>query len=192
LFACNFVYAQKVDVVIFGQIFDSEKEVVDQVNIYVEGTTISTVSDKNGKFKISGLLAGSYQLVFFKLGYTLQYEKVVIQKEKPVQVSISIEQEDVEVEEVTIDVKSRAEEIEETSFNVNSIEVKEAKNQTTDVSQILDKSSGVRIRRSGGMGSDYNFSLNGLSDYRVRFFIDDIPIDYLGEAYKINNIPVKI
>jgi outer membrane cobalamin receptor len=69
---------------------------------------------------------------------------------------------------------------------------KEIKNTTTDIANILNKTSGIRIRASGGLGSNYTLSLNGLTGNQVRIFVDEIPIDELGDAYNLNNIFVNL
>lgn len=40
----------------------------------------------------------------------------------------------------------------------------------------MEKGIGVRIRRSGGIGSDYNLTLNGMGGNSIRYYVDGIPI----------------
>src|SRR5690606_12555387 len=42
-----------------------------------------------------------------------------------------------------------------------------------------------------GVGSSFNFSLNGFSGNHVRFFLDGVPIDHLGSSFQINNMPIN-
>lgn len=42
------------------------------------------------------------------------------------------------------------------------------------------------------MGSDFDFSINGLSGSAVKFFIDGVPLDIMGSSMSLNNIPVNL
>ena len=65
-------------------------------------------------------------------------------------------------------------------------------NSTLDLSHALDRISGVRIRETGGVGSNSTFSLNGFSGRQVRFFIDGVPMENFGTSFQINNIPINL
>jgi len=43
-------------------------------------------------------------------------------------------------------------------------------------------SSGINVRQSGGIGSEFNCSLNRLLENQIRYFIDGIPMKYFGSA----------
>jgi outer membrane receptor protein involved in Fe transport len=44
----------------------------------------------------------------------------------------------------------------------------------------------------GGLGSDFDLSLNGLSDKQIRYFIDGIPMEDFGSALSLNNMPINL
>jgi outer membrane cobalamin receptor len=60
-----------------------------------------------------------------------------------------------------------------------------------NVNQVLNQTTGVRIRETGGLGSDFVFSLSGFTGNQVRFFVDGLPTEVLGSAYSINSVPVN-
>ncbi|RAV29153.1 TonB-dependent receptor plug domain-containing protein [Sinomicrobium soli] len=78
------------------------------------------------------------------------------------------------------------------AFNVKAIDAAKLHNSASDIAHVLDRVPGARLRESGGLGSDFSFSLNGFSGKRVRFFLDGIPMDHFGAAFQINNIPVNL
>src|SRR5690606_26067582 len=51
--------------------------------------------------------------------------------------------------------------------------------------------AGIRVRESGGLGSNFNLSLNGFTGNHIRYFIDGIPMDNFGSSFQINNIPIN-
>ncbi len=94
--------------------------------------------------------------------------------------------------DVNIVHKSESQTIRETGFTVNSIDIKPLQSQNLDINKVLNQTSGVRVREQGGLGSDFNFSLNGFSGRQIKFFIDGIPMDNFGTSLSLNNIPVNL
>jgi vitamin B12 transporter len=95
--------------------------------------------------------------------------------------------------EVTIQVKrSGAKRLQQSAEAVNVIDTKKAQRQTADLGEVLARTQGVSIRRSGGLGSDARFSLNGLYDDQIRFFLDGVPLDLAGFPFGIANVPVNL
>ncbi|MDR0748313.1 MAG: TonB-dependent receptor plug domain-containing protein [Tannerellaceae bacterium] len=94
--------------------------------------------------------------------------------------------------EITVTGKTKAQQVRETPYNVTAIDATKLHNATTDINQVLNRTTGIKIRETGGMGSGFSFSLNGFSGNQVRFFIDGIPMDNLGSSFQINNIPVNL
>ena len=88
--------------------------------------------------------------------------------------------------------KSETQEIKEQAFTVNAIDTKQFANTTADLNLVLNKSAGIRVREEGGLGSDFNFSINGLSGKAVKFFLDGVPLEVMGSSMSLNNIPVNL
>jgi len=67
-------------------------------------------------------------------------------------------------------------------FKVDVLLTEEFKNSNYSLLQILANSPGINVRQSGGIGSDFNLSLNGLSGNQIRYFFDGIPMEDFGSA----------
>lgn len=78
------------------------------------------------------------------------------------------------------------------AYNITAIDATKLHNTTLDIAHVLDRVSGVRLRESGGTGSDYEFSIHGFSGKRIRFFLDGVPMEHFGPAFQINNIPITL
>ncbi|MES2454557.1 MAG: TonB-dependent receptor [Bacteroidota bacterium] len=98
----------------------------------------------------------------------------------------------IKLDDVKIKGQTKAQEVKTSGFGVNVIETKKYANTNADLNQILNRSAGVNIREQGGLGSDFNFSINGLSGKQVKFFIDGIPMESFGSSLTLNNIPVNL
>ena len=87
---------------------------------------------------------------------------------------------------------SQAEKVQRLAYNVSLIETGKLKNTTMDLSNVIDKISGVKIRSTGGVGSEANVTLNGFSGRHVKVFIDGVPMDGMSSAFGLNNIPAAL
>jgi outer membrane receptor protein involved in Fe transport len=95
--------------------------------------------------------------------------------------------------EVTVKVnRSEAKRLQQSAEAVNVVETKKAQKQTADLGEVLARTQGIAIRRDGGLGSEARFSLNGLYDDQIRFFLDGVPLDLAGFPFGIANVPVNL
>jgi len=99
----------------------------------------------------------------------------------------------IELENITISGEE-SEEITllESAKSVDLIDTTFEKKLTADMGEVLARMQGVGVRRSGGLGSSTRFSLNGLTDDQIRFFVDGIPIEMSGYTLGISNVPINL
>ncbi len=190
LFPASFLYAQ--DAGIQGNITSENGEPMIGVTVLLKGTTIGATTDINGHFKLTALNAGKYTVVISYLGYTTKEETVSLSSGEKKTLSVRLAEDELQLQTTTITAKSHEQKIREQAFNVVAIDAKKLYNTSSDINQILNRTAGVKIRESGGLGSKFNFSLNGFSGNQVKFFIDGVPITNYGESMTLNNIPVNM
>lgn len=190
LLPASFLYAQ--DAGIQGNITSENGEPMIGVTVLLKGTTIGVTTDINGHFKLTSLKAGKYTVVVSYLGYITKEESVTVSPGEKTTLSIQLAEDNLELQTTTITAKSHEQKIREQAFNVVAIDAKKLYNTSSDINQILNRTAGVKIRESGGLGSKFNFSLNGFSGNQVKFFIDGVPITNYGESMTLNNIPVNM
>ncbi|MEM6816447.1 MAG: TonB-dependent receptor plug domain-containing protein [Bacteroidota bacterium] len=82
--------------------------------------------------------------------------------------------------------------VREQAYAVEVVESKGFENLSTNANDILGKISGVNIRQSGGLGSPFSLSLNGLTGNQLRVFLDGIPMDYFGSSLSLNNFSANL
>lgn len=83
----------------------------------------------------------------------------------------------------------RLEHIKQQPLSVSVVDVKKYHTRSINAIDILSTVSGVRVRQQGGLGSNSNISLNGIAGKQVRYFLDGIPLEFMGSALAMNNIP---
>lgn len=150
-----------------------------------------TITDENGKFQFENIPYGSYVLSITSYDYENYTTLVKLSTPKFHFKEIRMKRVQ-QLDGITIRGKSKNEERKEESFNINSIDLKPLQNLNLNVNDVLNGTPGIRIRESGGTGSEFSFSLNGFTGKQVRFFIDGIPTDYLGQAFGLNIVPVNL
>ncbi|MEM6532150.1 MAG: TonB-dependent receptor plug domain-containing protein [Myxococcota bacterium] len=75
---------------------------------------------------------------------------------------------------------------------VSVITLEDDRVRSTDLGELLARSTGVSVQRTGGLGSAAVISLNGLRNQQVRFFLDGVPLDAAGFPFGLANVPVNL
>jgi vitamin B12 transporter len=75
---------------------------------------------------------------------------------------------------------------------VTVVDMARAKRESADLGEVLARTQGVGVRRTGGLGSNTRFSLAGLADDQVRFFLDGVPLELVGFPFGVGNVPVNL
>lgn len=96
------------------------------------------------------------------------------------------------LEDVIILGKSPAERAREQAVRAVVVDIVQAAEQPTSLAEVVNRSPGIRIRQSGGLGNAVDISINGFQGNSVQYFKDGIPLEYLGGAYGLNNVPINL
>ncbi len=96
------------------------------------------------------------------------------------------------IEVISVRGHSEAQRLRQSAEAVHVVDTGEAQRQTADLGEVLARTQGVGVRRGGGLGSTTRFSLNGLTDDQIRFFLDGIPLEFSGYPFGIANVPVNL
>ncbi len=81
--------------------------------------------------------------------------------------------------------------VKRSAFNAVAVDAKELHNTTKNLSDALAKTPGMKLRESGGVGSEMQLMLDGFSGKHVKVFIDGVPQEGVGSSFGLNNIPVN-
>ena len=188
----NSLTAKAQQAEIYGTITSEENQPIPETYLYINGTTIYTRADENGKYSIS-VDAGDYKFAASAMGYIKTIKEVSLEpaERKRIDFVLPIDP-DMTLSDVSLIGKSALKEIQESSYNVVALNAEGLHNTTLDISQALERVSGIRVRRSGGLGSDANLMLNGFTGRHVKMFIDGVPMEGFNSAFSMNNIPINL
>jgi outer membrane receptor protein involved in Fe transport len=172
-----------------GAILDSNGEPIQFATVKIQSLGIGSISDTLGNFHIDDIPYGTHEITVSSFGQIEKKQTISIEGKKQ-KLNISMEHDS--VHEVVIVAKTEERQIQEQGYAVNVIETKDVELQSIQANDLLDRSAGVRVRQTGGLGSTVQYNINGLSGNSVRIFIDGIPIANYGPSFSLNSIPTTM
>jgi outer membrane receptor protein involved in Fe transport len=191
LIPLNPVFGQQNTISIEGILKDNQGQPLPFASVILKNTMTGAASDQNGRFRIDNVVPGTYILLAKCLGYH-DIELPVSAEYNQENLTITLTESSVDIQEVLVAGKSKTTQLRETPFAINSVDVGELHNSNQDINLVLNKTTGLIVREEGGLGSGFNFAINGLSGNQIKFFIDGIPLISSGTSLTFNNIPVNL
>ena len=172
-----------------GRVLDEGKAPLPMATIAVENTTLGTYSDEQGQYHLK-LNEGTYTLVVSTVGYESVKMKVTLHGNK--RQDFRLKESSVSLNVVEVLGKSKSQQIREGAFAVNALDVKPLINSVGNLNEMVNRTTGIRVREEGGVGSDFDLSINGMSGNSVRYFIDGVPLSTKGTGVSLANLPVNL
>jgi outer membrane cobalamin receptor len=101
-------------------------------------------------------------------------------------------QDTVVLDNAMVTAKTREQQLREGAYAVSAVSIRSQVATLQSLTQAIDRTSGIRIREEGGVGSDFDLSINGMSGNSIRYFLDGMPLDAKGTGMTLANLPVNI
>ena len=156
--------------------------------MYLKGTTYGTTADEQGIYRLK-VPAGEYTLVVSSIGYKPIERTVKLSPGQRYKLNIDISATDNTLDEIQV-VSTGVQRIKQSAYNSIAIDTKDLQNSTRNLSEALAKAPSMKLRESGGVGSDMQIMMDGFSGKHVKVFIDGMPQEGVGSSLSLNNIPV--
>lgn len=178
--------------IVSGQVLDADGEGIPGINVSIRSSALqrTVVTDADGNFIFNGLPTGTYDLQISHVNYQTQTFRV--SSEASEKLIIRLKENVHELDDVVITGKSQTQEVKEQSIKAAVVDTKTAAIEPATLTELMNRTAGVRIRQSGGLGSSAEVSINGFQGRAVRYFRDGIPLDYLGDGYSIATVPLNL
>ncbi|RZL34294.1 MAG: TonB-dependent receptor, partial [Pedobacter sp.] len=177
------------NVLIKGKVLDQQGQSVSGVTLNLG--TKQTTTNAQGDYSLSLSENGTYNIKLSIVGY--------LKLEKEIKVTASerifdfVLKEDINtLANVTIVGKTETDKAREQAVKSTVIDLKEAYNKPATVTELMNRTAGVRIRQTGGLGAASDVSLNGFQGKSVKYFRDGIPLDYLGDGFTLSALPANM
>lgn len=185
---CITAKAEIQKVILSGSVKSTDKSPVDFATVYLKDTNFGCTTDERGEYSLNAP-AGNYTLVVSAIGFET-YEKSITIGSHNSKHRITLKPSVTELDEVVV-VSNGVSRLKRSAFNAVAVDTRELQNSTKNLSEALQKLPGMKLRESGGVGSDMQLMLDGFSGKHVKVFIDGVPQEGAGTAFDLNNIPVN-
>lgn len=184
------VYSQhSKDIIISGKISSTEQSIIDYATVYLKGTSYGSSTNQNGKYEFTAP-SGNYTLIVKAIGYQTKEQRIQIADDKDLKLDITMSPQIETLSEVTVESNGISR-LQRSAYNAVAIDTKALQNSTQNLSDALERAPGLKVRESGGVGSDMQLMLDGFSGRHVKIFIDGVPQEGVGRSFGLNNIPVN-
>lgn len=174
---------------ISGRITSSGGEAVSYATVRLKGTACAAHTDIEGIYQIKAP-AGRYSLVASAVGHKTVERNVSIEAGGSQHIDIRMKEDAIQLDEVSV-VSAGVSRVKNSAYNAVAVDTRDMLNTTKTLSEALAKTPGLKLRESGGVGSDMNLMLDGFSGKHVKIFIDGVPQEGVGSSFGLNNIPVS-
>ena len=174
---------------ISGKVLSTEKTTVDFATVYLKGTNYGGTTNEEGIYHLQAP-AGEYTLVVSAIGYKTVEKPVKLMRGERTKMNVVISPQATEVDEVVV-VSNGVTRLKRSAFNAVALDTKALQNSTQNLSEALAQAPGMKIRESGGVGSDMQLMMDGFTGKHIKIFIDGVPQEGVGSSFGLNNIPVN-
>lgn len=174
---------------ISGKVLSTEKTTVDFATVYLKGTNYGGTTNEEGIYHLQAP-AGEYTLVVSAIGYKTVEKPVKLMRGERTKMNVVISPQATELDEVVV-VSNGVTRLKRSAFNAVALDTKALQNSTQNLSEALAQAPGMKIRESGGAGSDMQLMMDGFTGKHIKIFIDGVPQEGVGSSFGLNNIPVN-
>ena len=174
---------------ISGKVLSTEKTTVDFATVYLKGTNYGGTTNGEGIYHLQAP-AGEYTLVVSAIGYKTVEKPVKLMRGERTKMNVVISPQATELDEVVV-VSNGVTRLKRSAFNAVALDTKALQNSTQNLSEALAQAPGMKIRESGGVGSDMQLMMDGFTGKHIKIFIDGVPQEGVGSSFGLNNIPVN-
>lgn len=174
---------------ISGKVLSTEKTTVDFATVYLKGTNYGGTTNEEGIYHLQAP-AGEYTLVVSAIGYKTVEKPVKLMRGERTKMNVVISPQTTELDEVVV-VSNGVTRLKRSAFNAVALDTKALQNSTQNLSEALAQAPGMKIRESGGVGSDMQLMMDGFTGKHIKIFIDGVPQEGVGSSFGLNNIPVN-
>ncbi|MDE7077780.1 MAG: carboxypeptidase-like regulatory domain-containing protein, partial [Alistipes sp.] len=166
LLLCTFAAsAQEKKPALSGKVISKDKEEVAFATVSLKGTVYGCSTDQQGMYYLHAP-AGKYTLIVSAIGYQTVEKPVTLTGER-LKMNIILAASEIRMDEVVV-TGSSVGRINRSPFNAVAIGTEELQNSTKSLSEALARTPGMKLRESGGVGSDMSLLMDGFSGKHIK------------------------
>lgn len=184
--------SQIPSVIWHGTVKDAKGEALPGATVGIPALNKFTTTTAAGSFELTGLPEGTHRIQVSHVGYKTVSRDMAFGGQKRIRLNLVLQEEASELSEVQVRGKTETQQAKELPIKAEVINTKAVQEQPSTLVELMNRSAGIRIRQTGGLGSNAGLMMNGFQDRAIKNFKDGIPLDYLGAGYNIALVPVNM
>ncbi len=175
-----------------GVVSDAKGQPLQAVSVHINTQERRGTTDENGRYWLYDLSPGTYLVRFSAVGFAPAEKEIDLKAHDTTRLSVVLQTDSRTLHAVTVVSRSNAAVAREQPENIAVIDTRKYYNRPEGTISLLNQTAGIKVRQSGGVGSEADVYLNGLSGKQVKFFIDGIPLQFMGAGLNLNILPINI
>ncbi|WP_372636239.1 TonB-dependent receptor plug domain-containing protein [Fodinibius sp.] len=173
----------------------SEGEAVAGANVALLETRKGTSTDADGRFLLSTIDPGAYQLVVSAVGFARHQEKITVEKDIPQTLTIRLKPKVEELEQVVVTGTMRETYVKESPVKVSVINARRLQQGKTssNIMDLIGSVNGLSTQLNCGVCGTNAIRINGVEGPNTAVLIDGMPLmGALASVYGLNGISPSI
>ncbi len=189
----TFSQKNRTDANIFGHV-TSDGEHIPFATVIIKGTTIGTITDETGHFRIINLPVGEITIEAGMMGYKPQLKTIVVKENTTTEINFELEQDILNLEEVVVTANRSEQKRTEAPVIVNTISPVVFNNtQSVSLGEALNFSPGLRLENNCQNCGFSQVRMNGMEGPYTQILINSRPVfSGLAGVYGLELIPSNI
>ena len=158
-------------------------------NLNAPAYTNGTTTDNKGIARLSAPSNQKLMLMVSFVGYQTIIDTIITNRKH---YTLKLFPEPIDLADVVIVGKTRAQVLRESPEAVSVIDAKELQGRSISLETVLNKTIGLKVGQTGGLGSSSRIIVHGLEGNRIQILWDGIPMSNSDGAFSLDEIPIDI
>ena len=158
-------------------------------NLNTTAYTNGTTTDNKGIARLSAPSNQKLMLMVSFVGYQTIIDTIITNQKH---YTLKLFPEPIDLADVVIVGKTRAQVLRESPEAVSLIDAKELQGRSISLETVLNKTIGLKVGQTGGLGSSSRIIVHGLEGNRIQILWDGIPMSTSDGAFSLDEIPIDI
>ena len=158
-------------------------------NLNAPAYTNGTTTDNKGIARLSAPSNQKLMLMVSFVGYQTIIDTIITNQKH---YTLKLFPEPIDLADVVIVRKTRAQVLRESPEAVSVIDAKELQGRSISLETVLNKTIGLKVGQTGGLGSSSRIIVHGLEGNRIQILWDGIPMSTSDGAFSLDEIPIDI
>ena len=158
-------------------------------NLNTTAYTNGTTTDNKGIARLSAPSNQKLMLMVSFVGYQTIIDTIIINRKH---YTLKLFPEPIDLADVVVVGKTRAQVLRESPEAVSVIDAKELQGRSISLETVLNKTIGLKVGQTGGLGSSSRIIVHGLEGNRIQILWDGIPMSNSDGAFSLDEIPIDI